>query len=188
MFLRRCFILLLVGILIPTTVWGVIETPLKLAVILQTTESIVHAKVARLNDSKTVAVVELTKTVKGKLPFERMSVDLTSDKPAATEQLLARIEVDTPLVLFLTNAAKDNQPARYTCLAYTNGSWFQISGETTSQGIRWKFQHPEIYLRRTFKGTTAELQQLTADVLSGKAKAPPLDMKEKPGLGPELPR
>lgn len=49
------------------------------------------------------------------------------------------------------------------------------------------FHHFEPYLRRTFKGTTAEMRQVIIDGLSGK-KAPPYDPKEKGGFGPELKR
>lgn len=46
-------------------------------------------------------------------------------------------------------------------------------------------QVPQPYLRRTFKGTTAELMQTIRDGLAGK-KVPDVDPKEKPGLGPEV--
>ena len=50
----------------------------------------------------------------------------------------------------------------------------------------WAFTLCEIYLRRTFKGTTEELASVIRDVQAGKRKAPPYDAKEPPGLGPEL--
>ena len=71
-------------------------------------------------------------------------------------------------------------------LAFTNGTWFQVLGQTDGDQTRWAFTHCEIYLRRTFKGTTDELKQTVADVLAGKAKAPPPNPKEPPGLGPTL--
>src|SRR5439155_27384590 len=64
--------------------------------------------------------------------------------------------------------------------------WFPMTDVQTDDGVRWGFTHFEPYLRKTFKGTTADLRQVIRAVLAGKKKAPPLDKKEKPGLGPEV--
>lgn len=187
MLLRRVLVLCLAWALVfPCGALALIETPLPMSRMLTDSECIALAKVARINEAQTIAVIEVQKTLKGKLPAQRFSIDLVSEKPDATPQLLARIAVDTPVVLFLTEITHKNKPSNFTCLTFTNGTWSQINGEKTDNGIRWKFLHHEIYLRRTFKGTTEELQKVVVDVLAGKAKAPPLDNKEKPGLGPEL--
>ena len=191
MLYQRLIVFILVGsMLLPQRAFALIEKPLPLSHLLTDSDCIAVAKIARINEAKTIAVIEVSTAIKGKLPSNRFSVDLTSDKSDATKQFLARIAVDTPLVLFLTEISRDGKEkektANFTCLTYTNGTWSQISGEKTPNGIRWKFVHHEIYLRRTFKGTTEELQKVVIEVLAGKAKAPALDNKEKPGLGPEL--
>ncbi|HVV98829.1 MAG TPA: PQQ-binding-like beta-propeller repeat protein, partial [Planctomycetaceae bacterium] len=71
-------------------------------------------------------------------------------------------------------------------LVYTNGTWFQMIGTKSGEETRWAFTHCEIYLRRTFKGTTKEMTDTVTGVVSGKQKPPPLNSKEKPGLGPEV--
>src|SRR5262249_23717559 len=44
----------------------------------------------------------------------------------------------------------------------------------------------ETYFRRTFKGTTAELKQITVDFLEKSKEPPGPDRDEKPGYGPEV--
>jgi outer membrane protein assembly factor BamB len=41
-------------------------------------------------------------------------------------------------------------------------------------------------LRRTYAGTTADMEKTVRDALAGKRKPPPENLKEKPGLGPEV--
>jgi outer membrane protein assembly factor BamB len=71
-------------------------------------------------------------------------------------------------------------------LVYTNGTWFQILGDSDGATTRWSFTHIEIYLRRTFTGTTVEMEKTIEDALAGRKKAPPANSKEKPGFGPEI--
>src|SRR5205807_9188853 len=88
-----------------------------------------------------------------------------------------------PLVVFANQLGM-----LYFVFVYTNGTWFQVKGETVSDAepVRWSFTHCEPYLRRTFKGTTAELKQVVVDGLAGKKAPPEPDTKEPPGLGPEI--
>ena len=88
-----------------------------------------------------------------------------------------------PLVLFVNQNGKN-----FTAFAYSNGTWFQMAGERADDGdvLRLPFTHIEPYLRRTFKGTTAEMKKVVVDALSGKAEPPPPNLKEKPGIGPEV--
>ena len=60
-----------------------------------------------------------------------------------------------------------------------------MTGQKVGGEVRWRWAHLEPYLRRTYKGTTAEMAQAIRDGLSGKKKPPPPDAREKPGLGPE---
>lgn len=140
------------------------------------------AKVERVDPTKPSAVLILSEHLKGKASFTRIPINLTGDKQKHTPQLLKRIATDLPLVV----GVKKQDDGNFMLLAFTNGTWFQVLGQTDGDQTRWAFTHCEIYLRRTFKGTTAELQQTVTDVLAGKAKAPPPNPKEPPGFGPVL--
>src|SRR5262249_19744253 len=130
-------------------------------------------------------VLAVEENLKGEAPFKRIPVNLKGDAEAArneqTPLLLKRVGPQLSLVLFVNPGDRN-----VTAVAYTNGTWFQMTGVQTDDGVRWRFTHFEPYLRKTFKGTTAELRQVIRDVLAGKKKAPPLDKEEKPGLGPEV--
>ena len=95
--------------------------------------------------------------------------------------ILKRVAPKLPLVLFVLQRDK-----KYTAFAYSNGTWFQMIGVESDGMVRWSFTHGEPYLRKTFKGGTAELKQVLLDSLSGKKKPPEPDTKEKPGFGPEV--
>src|SRR5262249_49322641 len=69
-----------------------------------------------------------------------------------------------------------------------NGTWMQLTGVKDGDTVRWSFTHLEPYLRRTYKGTTAEMKQTVQDALAGKKEPPAPDEKEMPGFGPEVPR
>ena len=140
------------------------------------------AKVERVDPDKPSVVLVLGEHLKGKAPFARIPINLTGDKQKHTPQLLKRIAPGLPLVV----GVKKQEDGKFMMLAFTNGTWFQVLGQTDGDQTRWAFTHCEIYLRRTFKGTTDELKQTVADVLAGKAKAPPPNPKEPPGFGPTL--
>jgi hypothetical protein len=180
------------GIYLRALVWGtafswllpalaVIERPLKLATMIESSDQILLAKVTTWQPDKPGAVLTVERSLKGERAFERLAVRLNGEKEAETGQLLARLGVDVPLALFVTESE-----GKYVGLAYTNGTWFQLVGKQADGRTVWQFTHVEPYLRRTYQGTTAELMQLLPEVIAGKVKAPPLDPKAKPGIGPPL--
>jgi outer membrane protein assembly factor BamB len=124
--------------------------------------------------------------LKGKFPFKRLPINLTGDSYAEEKKqrpmLLKRVAPKVPVVVFVTQKGKN-----YNAFVYTNGTWFQLTGEKPDDAdtVRWAFTHIEPYLRRTFKGTTAEMKETLTDAISGKKKPPEPNMKEEPGVGPE---
>ncbi len=132
-------------------------------------------------------VIEVKDNLKGKSPFAKMSVNLTGDADAKKlkhlPELLKRIAPKLPLIVFVTK-----QETTYIAFAYTNGTWLQLTAQEPEGDAKivWSFTHCEPYLRRTFAGTTAELQQVVVDALAGKKKPPEPNLKEKSGLGPEI--
>jgi outer membrane protein assembly factor BamB len=146
---------------------------------------IVMAKVSSLDRDKPSLVLTVGDDLKGKPTFTRMPVNLVGDKEKHTPQLLERLERDLPVVVFVTSL-----DSRQLGLAYSNGTWFQIIGQSApgDATTRWSFTHCEIYLRRTFIGSTEEMRQIVTDVVASKRKAPPPNPKEKPGFGPPVKR
>ena len=140
------------------------------------------AVVEKIDPAKPSAVIVVKDSLKGTAPFARIPVNLTGDKQKHTPQLLKRIAPDVPLIV----GVKKQADGKFLMLAFTNGTWFQVLGQTDDGQIRWAFTHCEIYLRRTYSGTTEDLRKIIVDVIAGKAKAPPPNPKEPAGFGPVL--
>ncbi|MCS7167758.1 MAG: PQQ-binding-like beta-propeller repeat protein [Gemmatales bacterium] len=155
-------------------------TPLK--DLLDDSDYIVVAQTESVSAENKLAVFTAREDLKGKAPFRTLRVQLTPDKEKHVPHLLKRIAPRVPVVFFITQVDK-----RWLGLGYTNGTWFQVLGQPAGGAVHWHFVHCEIYLRRTFKGTTDELITTVREVLAGQRKPPPPNPQEPPGLGPELP-
>jgi outer membrane protein assembly factor BamB len=183
------WLVVVVGLLlVPQPARAVITALFPLKGVLANEQFIFLARVDQLDPERPGMVLKVDEDLKGKPPFRRLAVNLRGDAEADKEkqrqQLLKRLEGNLPLVVFTSQRGK-----RYTAFAYTNGTWFQMIGQEDAQDpavVRWAFTHCEPYLRRTFKGTTAELRQVVRDGLAGKRPPPEPDPKEPPGLGPEV--
>jgi outer membrane protein assembly factor BamB len=165
---------------------AVITATLPLSKLLKEHDFIFAVKVEVLYPEKPGVVLVVDEQFKGKVPFQKLAINLTGDSEAKkdehTPKLLKRLAPKLPLVLFANQRGK-----RYTVFAYTNGTWFQVIGQKAEgDTVRWAFTHCEPYLRRTFKGTTEEMRKIVVDGLAGKAKPPEPNEKEPPGLGPEV--
>ena len=177
-----CLVAVLAALLLTHEAIAFIQKLFPLKEFIDDSDFLFAAKVERVDPDKPSAVLVLGEHLKGKAPFTRIPINLTGDKQKHTPQLLKRIAPDLRLVV----GVKKQDDGKFMMLAFTNGTWFQVLGQTDGDQTRWAFTHCEIYLRRTFKGTTAELQQTLADVIAGKAKAPPPNPKEPPGFGPTI--
>jgi outer membrane protein assembly factor BamB len=156
-----------------------------LSEVLEASTWIVTAKVDSLDEKRPAMMLVVDEKLKGKPTQTKIPVLLKGDKGAITRkeppQLLKRLETKLPLVLFITSREE-----KHIAFAFTNGTWFSLDGVKVDGELRWSFSHLEPYLRRTYKGTTAEMAQTVRDALSGKRKPPGVDKKAKPGLGPEV--
>ena len=185
---RRCFtalLALLLSLLSIDLAYAVIQVLIPLQQLIDKDADLIFvAKVERLDPEKPAVVLTVTEKLKGPMefPFERLPVNLTGDKELHTPKLLKRLALDLPIVVFV----KKEPQSKFMALAFSNGTWFQLLGQTEKDSTRWAFTHCEPYLRRTFKGTTAELQEVVTGVLKKKQKAPPPDKTAQPGLGPEI--
>ena len=162
--------------------WAFIQKLFSLQEFIDDCDYIFTATIENVDAEKPSTVLVFGENLKGESPFQRLPINLTGDKQKHTPQLLKRIAPKLPLIV----GVKRQPEGKFMMLAYTNGTWIQTLGATEGEQTRWAFTHAEIYLRRTFTGTTAELKQTISEVRLGKAKAPPPNPKEPPGFGPVL--
>src|SRR5438270_639236 len=187
---RVRILVLVLGLLsLAPSAFAIITRLIPLREVLAAEQFIFTVKVATLDPHGPAMVLQASEDLKGKAPFRRLAISLIPDSVGQREgdksKLLKRLAPDLTLIVFASKRGK-----RYTAYAYTHGTWFQMVGQTGDDpaAIRWNFTHCEPYLRRTFKGTTAELREAVLDGLAGKKNPPEPDAKEPPGLGPELKR
>ncbi|HEY1186152.1 MAG TPA: hypothetical protein VGE74_00785, partial [Gemmata sp.] len=181
--------LLVLGLCAPAA-HAVITVLTPLGAILESDTYIFVAKVDKLepdNKDRPLAVFKLDKKLKGEPPFERIPVNMTgnaaSQKTGDTKTVFARLDQTRELVFFVRKQGKT-----YNAKVFVEGSWFSVYGQLDAGGktVRWAFLHGEPYLRRTFKGTSAEMVKTIEDALAKKGKPPEPDEKEKPGYGPPV--
>ena len=174
-------------VLLAAPVYAVITALTPLSAVLKESTFIVVAKVDAFDADKLTLILTVDEHLKEKAPFTRLPINLKSTEKGSEKEipvLTKRLAAKLPIVLFIN----DKDDGDYTCFAYTNGTWFMLIGKTPkgADAPRWIFSNLEPYLRRTFKGTTAEMRQAIVDGLAGKKSPPPVDEKEKPGVGPEV--
>lgn len=164
---------------------AVITMPLSLNKMLAASAHVCVARVEQLDPERPAMVLAVEADLKGKLPVRRLPVSLKANREGQklnhTPQLLKRLAVGLPVVLLFEPRGEG-----YDVFGYTNGTWFRCLGQKDKDALRWRFLSAEPYLRRSFKGTTAEMRKVVEDVLSGKGKAPEVDDAVEPGFGPEL--
>ncbi|VTU00757.1 PQQ enzyme repeat domain protein OS=Haloferax sp. ATCC BAA-645 GN=C459_15691 PE=4 SV=1: PQQ_2: PQQ_2 [Gemmataceae bacterium] len=155
--------------------------------VLESQKFIFVAAVEKVDPEKPSVVLTVEKKLKGEPPFERLPVNMTGDddarKAGDTKTILDRLDPSRKVVVF---AVKQN--GLYEAMAFVEGSWFSLQGtpDPETKTVRWAFLHGEPFLRRTYKGTTAEMVKVIEDGLAKKAKPPMADENEKPGFGPPV--
>lgn len=168
---------------------AVITVLTPLGALLESETYIFVAKVEKLdpdNKERPLAVFKFDRKLKGDAPpFERLAVNMTGDdegkKAGDTRTVFDRLDDTRELVFFVRKQGK-----LYNAKVFVEGSWFSVYGQLDADGktVRWAFLHGEPYLRRTFKGTSAEMVKAVEDAVAKKGKPPEPDEKEKPGYGP----
>ncbi|HEV3204609.1 MAG TPA: hypothetical protein VGY77_09505, partial [Gemmataceae bacterium] len=176
--------------LCPARLEGVITRLTPLKEVLAGEKFIFVAKIEKIDPDNQTVLFKVDENLKGKPSFGKIPLNLTGDREGQKEKhpaaMLKRLAPGISVIVF---ASPNKQNTRYSAFGFTEGTWFQMIGQVDKEDatvVRWSFTHCEPYLRRTFKGTTAELRKVIIDGLEGKKPPPEPDAKEQPGLGPEI--
>lgn len=194
-------IVLTLGFFLPDQPAGaVITAPVQMKQVLKQTGFIFTAKVESFDAEKRLVVFKVDENLKGKLPFEKLATALPEDPKDSKREnnqasrLVKRLAVDLPVVFFADQGVSPVfgkvREEGTVLFMYSNGTWVQFGANAKVEGTKMpiRFHHFEPYLRRAFKGTTAEMRQVIIDGLSGKKEPPAYDPDEPAGLGPEIKR
>lgn len=138
-------------------------------------DTIAECRVSAAADRKQSVKLERNAALKGAPGWKSLLVRLTGGDDRTQAPVLAeRLKAGRTVTLF-------RKANRFT-LGYVEGTWFRLA-EPAKSGAPWQFVHLEPYLRRTYRGTNAELRAVITAVLAGKANAPAPDPAAKPGYG-----
>lgn len=195
--LSRCILMVMAFLFLSTSEGSAVikaTSPLKLFV--RDATQIVRVRVAQFAPEKNRLVFNVEQDIKGELEDRSMPVvwKLEPDSKWEGVRVLPRVLKSfgpgQQAILFINDAGgfwhnKGNTRKYPIAFGFTNGSWFCLESTKRDDGkLLWILAQGEPYLRTTFKGTTAELNQVLVDHLAGKGKLPE-PVKEAPGFGPE---
>jgi outer membrane protein assembly factor BamB len=174
----------LIAVGVPSPAFAVVKVARPLLGFIDESNIIVLVKVQEFHPDKPALVLNVQEGLKGKLAFRRLPVVAKLDTAAPNQNfvpaILKRLAVGQDLILFVNERGK-----KTLVFGFTNGSWFHMVGDRVDKDrVVWSLLSGEPMLRRTFKGSTAELRELVKDCLAKKKKAPEIDEKEPPGFGP----
>ncbi len=130
--------------------------------------NIAFGKVESVDREKQRAIVKLEEDLKGKSEFSHIKINLAvgqRKKETSPEMLMEKFNVGLPVIIFYQVVGSN-----LNCLGYVSGTWFQVFGADNPDKNRvwWNFTHIEIYMDRTFSGSTEEFQRVVRATLSGK--------------------
>ena len=155
-----------------------------LAELIKDSETIALGRAVAVDIPKMRAALVVDSTLKGEVPYRWMALNVAPGGWSHPPAMIRRLGPGVLVVFFGARVQ-----GRFVVLGYSNGTWFQITApeEKDPDRLPWTFTHIEIFLQRTFKGSTEELTQLLRDVLAGKREAPAPNPSVGAGMGPEVP-
>jgi hypothetical protein len=193
----RCALLMIALLALSTSeAPGVIKATSPLKLFVRDATQIVQVRVTQFAPEKNRLVFDVEQDLKAKLEDRSMNVvwKLEPDSKWEGVRTLPRVlkcfGPGQEAILFINDAGgfwhNKGATRKYPiAFGYTNGSWFCMESKKLDNGkLLWILAQGEPYLRTTFKGTTAELNQVLVDHLAGKGRLPE-PVKEEPGFGPE---
>jgi len=193
----RCVILMLAFVtLFASEAPGVIKATSPLKLFVRDATQIVQVRVTQFIPDKNRLVFEVEQDIKGKMVERTMPTVWKVEPDSKWEgvrtlpRVLKCFGPGQQAILFINDAGgfwhNKGATRKYPiAFGFTNGSWFCLESSKRDDGkLLWIMAQGEPYLRTTFKGTTAELNQVLVNHLAGKGNLPD-PVKAEPGFGPE---
>jgi hypothetical protein len=106
------------------------------------------------------------------MEFRRVQMNIGVGPRDHAKYLLARLRAGAPFILYYQRKGRNIA----SCI-HAGDTWFQLfATDQRDRGkVWWRMTHLEIYMGRTFNGSTRDLARLTADVLAGRVRSPKPD-------------
>jgi len=136
--------------------------------ILDACTNVAFGKAESINTQKQRIIVKLEENLKGKSDLSHVRINAAVgqvSKQTSPAMLMKKFKVGLPVIIFYQKVGN-----KLNGLGYVSGTWFQIFGTDNRDKKRvwWNFTHIEVYMHRTFKGSTEQFQKVVRNALSGK--------------------
>ena len=135
--------------------------------VLAECSNIVFGTVTSVNQKRMTAKVKVEENLKGESDFQEIKINLSTGQGNFPEKMIQKFKVGKPIIIFYKREGR-----RIPSLGHVDGTWFQTFAQDRSDKRRvwWNFTHIEIYMHRTYKGSTPDFQRVVRDALAGRGK------------------
>ena len=137
--------------------------------VLDESTNIVSGRVISADQKRMRAIVEVQENLKNKSEFKQIKMNIavgqTRPKLTSPQMMMAKLAEGLPIIIFYQKNRRE-----LAALGYVSGTWFQLfaTDQANKDKVWWRHTHIEVYMHRTFSGTTANLYQVVKDTLTGK--------------------
>ncbi|HIE27778.1 TPA: hypothetical protein EYP66_10865 [Candidatus Poribacteria bacterium] len=137
-----------------------VERKYALREVINECTNIVFGTLTSVDRKKQRAIVKVEEDVKGKSNFGKIKINVAVGQHrgnlTSPEKFMKALRVGNPVIIFYKYHA-----GAIDALGHTSGTWFQTRTQVgNNPNAWWTFTHIEIYMHRTFKGSTEDFQQL----------------------------
>ena len=135
--------------------------------VLAECSNIVFGTVTSVNQKRMTTKVKVEENLKGDSDFQEIKINLSTGQGNFPEKMIKKFKAGKPVIIFYKREGR-----RIPSLGHVDGTWFQTFAQDRSDKSRvwWNFTHIEIYMHRTYKGSTPDFQRLVRDTLAGRIK------------------
>lgn len=135
--------------------------------VLAECSNIVFGTVTSVNQKRMTAKVKVEENLKGDSDFQEIKINLSTGQGNFPQKMIKKFKAGKPVIIFYKREGR-----RIPSLGHVDGTWFQTFAQDRSDKSRvwWNFTHIEIYMHRTYKGSTPDFQRVVRDTLAGRIK------------------
>ena len=141
-----------------------VERKYKLNEVLAESTNVVFGKLISVDTTRNRAIAEVEENLKGKTNFKKVKMNIAVGQQrqgTSPRKFMRLLKVGLPIVIFYRRAG-----ASADALGHVNSTWFQLRTAGAARANPWwDFTHIEIYMHRTYKGTTEDFQKLLRSIL-----------------------
>ena len=124
-----------------------------LADVLKESTHVMEGRLERVDVRARTATAAIVRTLKGKSQFRRVLMNIAVGPGHHAAYLIQRMKPGAPIIFFYKLQGRS-----IACVAHVGDTWFQLFATDNPKSrhkVWWRMSHLEIYLGRTFNGSTS---------------------------------